>query len=120
MRRWPDRARRSRRSRARRNRPAASPAARRRQPTRRRPRRAQALSFLAELLFRRANLPVDGAAIDGVAVAVEGAGPRGDRLVVARALEQQVAVVILDDRIGRELIRRALQVLLGEIQLVRL
>ena len=59
-------------------------------------------------------------AIDRIAVAGERARPRGNRLVVASQLEQHLAVVILDDRVGPELIGGALEVVVGEIELVSL
>ena len=76
--------------------------------------------FLPSFCFAALDLLVDVAAIDRVAVAGERAGPRGDRLVVASELEEHVAVVILDDRVGLELIGGALQVVVGEIELVGL
>src|SRR5205807_6662278 len=50
------------------------------------------------------DLPVDGAGIDRVAIAGERPRPRGNRILDAASLEEDVAVMILDDRVGRELI----------------
>jgi len=67
------------------------------------------LDFLVELV-----------AIDRIAVACERAGPRGNRLIVAAHPGEHVAVVILDDRVGEELIGRAFQILLRQIQFAAL
>src|SRR5204863_5265046 len=74
-------------------------------------------STLRELLPRGADLLVDVTAVDRVAVAGEGAGPRRDRLVVAPHLREHVAIVLLHDRVRRQLIGRALHVLEREIEL---
>src|SRR5262245_58516784 len=57
-------------------------------------------SFLGEFLFRGADLLVDVAAVDRIAVAAQRARPRRDRFVDTSELEQDIAVMILNHRIG--------------------
>ena len=66
------------------------------------------------------DLLVDVGAIDRIAVAGQRAVERRDGVVVATELEEHVAVVILDDRVGGQLIGGALQIAFGEIELVGL
>ncbi len=70
---------------------------------------------LLQVLLRRLDLLVDLAAVDVGAVALERARPRGNRVAVAPQLEEHLAVVLLDDRVGSQLVGRAVQVVLGEI-----
>src|SRR6266478_1939977 len=109
----------ARRSRERPGPTAASSAAGRRRSSRaraQRERKGRARSLLRELLSRGADFLFDLALVDRVAVAGERARERGDRVVEASELEQDVAVVILDDRVGAQLVRGALQTLFGEIE----
>src|SRR2546423_8183867 len=83
-----------------------------------RPRAAS--SLLADLLLCCLDFPVDLDLVDRVAVAAERAVPGGNRRVVAGQLEEDFAVVILDDRVGRQLFGRAPQIGFREIELVGL
>src|SRR5215475_5595590 len=82
------------------------------------PRRATAArSSLRELLSRTPDLLVDVAANDRVAIAGERLVPGQDGVVVASEFEKNLAVVILNDRVGAELIGCLLQIVEGEIEL---
>src|SRR3954463_12072088 len=51
-----------------------------------------------------ADFPVDLGAIDRIAVPAQRAVERGDRFIEAAHLQQNVAIVILNDRIGLQLV----------------
>src|SRR5438093_8451218 len=91
---------------------AASSTADRTKSSRARAQSPALASFLVKLLPGRADLLIDLALVNRIAVAGKGAGEGSDRCVVASELEQHVAVMILDDRVGAQLIRGALQILL--------
>ena len=74
--------------------------------------------MLPQFLSRRAQLPVDRAAVDLLAVPVERPLPYRCGVLVAAQLEQEVAVVILDRRIAAAPRRGLRQVLLSQIEFV--
>src|SRR4051794_27912810 len=80
-------------------------------------RGAGARSALRQLLPRRSDLLVDVAAVDRIAVPGERAGPRADRVLPTASLREHVAVMILDDGVGRQLVGGALHMLEREIEL---
>src|SRR4051812_40919100 len=89
----------ARRERGCQDRPEASAAVRRTRPSGARPALSPAhASSFRQLLSGGADLLIDIAAIDRVAVAGERPRPGRDRIVEPRELEEHVAVMILNDR----------------------
>ena len=84
---------------------------RRRRPARRRSAAllASARSFAWQLLLGGTDLPIDAGLVDVFAIAGQRPRPRGDRLVEPAEAEQHVSVMILDDRVGLQLVGRAFQ-----------
>src|SRR6187399_3145580 len=80
-------------------------------------RRSAGASFPGKLLSGRADLLVDVAAIDRIAVAGKRLVPPADGVVVTSHLEEQLAVVVLHDGVRPELIGGLLQVVEREIEL---
>src|SRR5689334_19382526 len=102
---WPlDRRRENRETGSRRPRaaPAASARTRRRRTGRRR-RQGGRTPARSLLLARLVDLLLDLRLVDAFAVPLEGALPRGDGLVRAALLQPQIAEVILDDGVLRQL-----------------
>src|SRR6516165_6885427 len=77
-------------------------------------------SFLTGFLLRGTDLLVDLKAAHRVAITVECAGPGSDRFIKAPELEEHVAVMILNHRVGLELVGSSFQVVDREIELVAL
>src|SRR3954469_14644715 len=73
-------------------------------PSRPAPPRGRARSFRVEFLLGGANLLVERTTVNRVAVAGRRECPRGQRLVVLLELEENVAVMILNDGVRSELI----------------
>src|SRR5262249_15426955 len=74
---------------------------------------------LVQPLLRRLDLPVDVPSVDVAAVAVQRAREGGDRVGVATQLQQQLAVMLLDDRVALQLIGGLAEVVLGQIEVFR-